>query len=159
MFQCSPQGRACSFVPNPDMAKEDNGEGRSSQSMEPRTQKTILGSLFQGAELGPHHGAFCTSRWEPFAVATQGFRTAADQPALLCPFGIGFLVLWSSATSSLIFCPLGLCISDRVLKSPAMIVDSSVYLTLIFCNLNTIHLTIGVFLAGRDLSCLVIPEL
>lgn len=81
-------------MPNPDMAKEDNGEGRSSHSMDARAQNTILGSPFQGADLGPRHGAFCTSRWEPLAVAAQGFRTAADQPALLCPFGIGFLVLW-----------------------------------------------------------------
>ena len=59
------------------------------------------------------------------------------------PFWNWLLVLWSSSMSFLVVCLLSLSVSDGgVLKSPTLIVDSSIYLW-VFCSLNMIRLDVG----------------
>lgn len=59
---CAPVQEAYSPTCTLHRAREDNGEGRISQSMGPRDQKAVFGEPSPGSRTGASHGTFCTSR-------------------------------------------------------------------------------------------------
>ena len=80
--------------------------------------ESCWGSLSQGADPGAHS-------WN--ILPALGLLLSGS------PFWNWLLVLWSSAMSFLVVCLLSLSVSDGgVLKSPTLIVDSSIYLSLSF---------------------------
>lgn len=132
-------GRACSVKLN---------EGRPCpEQWGPGSHKQYLGSPSQGADWGLAMEHSVPPGWEALAIAAQDFRIAAEQRWSVCPavpFWNWPLGAVDSAVSLLSSCLLGLSRSGRgVLQPPALRVDASVSLSLIFCSVNVICPAVG----------------